>query len=270
MAAPPDGLQATQEFLGGLLRQCESLAEAEGGVRAEIRRVVAGNDRLSPEQQADIYREQFWLRHRDSLYEDFPALAKLVGEDVFDALARDYLAAHPPRSWTLRDLGEDLADFADGWRGFGEHAAAARDLCRYELAFVALFDAAAVAPVALAKVEAVPAEAWEGARIGLHPALTLLELGHPVHAYRLAVKNGEEPAALAAAPTCLAMWQGEDLRVHHRELEANELGLLLALRRGMALGPACEEVARGGDVSGSVGGWFASWAKSGWVVDITV
>ena len=43
--------------------------------------VIAGNDRLTPEEQAEIYREQFWLRHRDVLRDDYPALRHLLGEE---------------------------------------------------------------------------------------------------------------------------------------------------------------------------------------------
>ncbi len=264
MTAPRE-LAATQTLLGGLLRQFQPLGEHEA--RAAIRELVAGNDRLSPEEQAEIYREQFWLRHRDSLYEDFPALAYLIGDDAFEALARAYLAAWPPRSWTLRDLGDKLADFAAGY-DFPAEGAAARDLIRYELAFVPLFDAAAAAPVELAKVQAIAPDAWERARVVLQPAFVLLDLAHPVHAFRDAVKDGKQPERrIAPARTLLAMWQAADLRVHHRELEPGEMAVLAALREGLPLGAAC---ARAADAAEAIERWFSAWARSGWVVDIQV
>jgi hypothetical protein len=273
MAAPPD-LAATQALLGDLLRQFVPIGEHGEATRARVREVVAGNERLSPEAQAEIYREQFWLRHRDSLYEDLPALAHLLGDAAFEALARAYLASCPPDSWTLRDLPLKLPAFADAYRDFPpELAAAARDVCRFEVAFVPLFDGPERAPVELAKVQAVPADAWERARIELHPGLTLLRLGHAAHVLRGALRAGEAPAReLAPCPAWLGMWRGGDGRVHYVELEPRELELLGALREGLPLGEACARAAgdSGDDLDAALMGWFARWAERGWVVDVVI
>jgi len=70
---------------------------------------------------------------------------------------------------------------------------------------VPLFDGPERAPVELAKVQAVPADAWERARIALHPELTLLSLAYPAQVLRAAVREGEKPPReLAAWPTDLA------------------------------------------------------------------
>jgi hypothetical protein len=66
---------------------------------------VTGNDRLSPAEQVDIYRRQFWLRHEDCLAEDFPALRAILGEPLWEAFVRDYLTEIPPTAPNLRDLG---------------------------------------------------------------------------------------------------------------------------------------------------------------------
>src|SRR5215831_16934936 len=73
--------------------------------------VATGNARLSPVEQLDIYREQFWLRHVGVMEEDFVSIVTLLGHDGFHDLARAYLTACPPRTFTLRDVGDRLADF---------------------------------------------------------------------------------------------------------------------------------------------------------------
>jgi hypothetical protein len=269
-------LRATQELLGGLFRRFEAIdAHHDQAVRAEVMHLVAGSDRLTPLEQAEIYREQFWLRHRDSLYEDFPALAHLLGNDAFEQLVRAYLLAHPPSSWTLRDLGGQLAEFIDGYEALAADAAAARELCRFELAFVAIFDAPEVPKVALDKVQALGADAWIRAGISFQPHLTLFSFAFPVHEYRRALRTDPEaPRAIAPRASHVALWRGTDLRVHHTELEAAEIALLRSLRQGLALGEACEAAAATSATDRDpfatrLQGWFALWAQRGWVTDVT-
>ncbi|MEZ4447108.1 MAG: DNA-binding domain-containing protein [Polyangiaceae bacterium] len=289
MSAPRD-LATIQGFLGETFRGMTPLGDRPD-LHAAIAAIVAGNDRLTPAEQAEIYREQFWLRHRDVLRDDYPALRHLIGEESFDDLVRAYLEACPPRSYTLRDLGDRLAEFARSYDRFPpEHAAAARDRARFELAFVDIFDGADVPALGADEVAAIPADAWPTAKLGFHPLLTILRLDHPVHAYRTALKRAEReredperhpsPAAepsrpIAAEATVVAMWRGDDLRVHYRTIAAHEADLLAALREGAALADALgalsarldpEEAA---DFSGRLGLWFEGWGKRGWIVDVT-
>ena len=92
MPAPLDDVMA---FVARAARAEASVADDPRGV-AEARRHVAGNARLTPEAQVDIYRRQFWLRHVDSLRDDYPGLVHVLGDDAFEAFARAYLATHAP------------------------------------------------------------------------------------------------------------------------------------------------------------------------------
>lgn len=293
---PPRSLAAIQAFLGDAFRRSEAFGE-EADLAPTIRTVVSGNERLTPVEQAEIYREQFWLRHRDVLRDDFPALRHLLGEEAFDALARAYLEACPPDSFTLRNLGQRLADFVATYEAFSpELAGPARDMARFELAFVDIFDGPDVEPIDGEAVQAIPAEAWPTARLTLQPFLTVLELSYPVQRYRTEVRQErvqpEAPNAAAeesdegpsaakvpipeAEPTWVVLWRGEDLRVHYRPVPAPEAALVARIQRGLPLGQACADVAETlSDTQqqafpGRLGQWFQGWAKRGWIVAIDV
>src|SRR6478609_761594 len=78
---------------------------------------IGGNSRLSPTEQLEIYREQFWLRHTSSLVEDFPGLCGILGQSEWQRLAEQYLTEVAPDSYTLRDLGSRLPQVIEraGW-----------------------------------------------------------------------------------------------------------------------------------------------------------
>jgi putative DNA-binding protein/uncharacterized protein len=296
-------LAALQELLGGAFGGLTPLGDRPE-LADQLHQIVGDKDTMTPIEQADVYREQFWLRHGDALREDFPGLRHLLGDDAFDALLRGYLLAYPPDSWTLRDLCRKMAVFCDEYAGFAaDVAAVARDMARFEVAFEDIFDGADAAPIGPERVAEIPPEAWIGARLGFHPLLTLLSLGHPVHELRLALKEDKDPPrTVRAEPTHLAMWRGADLKVHYRAIDAAEHRLLESLRRDARLGDACAELAAAGErdadepsgeeqradepsgeeqrvdepsgeeqrVDARLGAWFRAWAMRGWIVSVRV
>lgn len=270
--APPAALVEVQRFLREALQRPGPVAD-DTALSARARALVGGNDRLTPAQQVDIYRRQFWLRHDDVLREDFPALLALLGEDGWERFVHAYLAAHPPHHKNLRYLAADAARFADGWDGFpAEHAAVCREIVRYELAFLDVFDGPDPTPLDGAVLAGLSPEAWSSATVELNPFVRLFAFAHPVHRFRLAVKAPSEeaaaPALPAAAPVKLALFR-KDLVVHFEELSDGAHALLEALRAGETLLGACAALAAGkseAEVQAlvpEIGVWFRRWAAWG-------
>lgn len=282
----PAPLDAVMDLLSGALRGGSPVAE-DAALASRCAELVAGNDRLSPADQVDLYRQQFWSRHLEALTDDFPGLAFVLGEGAFEAFCRAYLEAHPPASFTLRDLGLDAVRFAEGYSGFPEgREGLARDMVRYEIALVEAFDGAEPPPLDPEKVQAMPEEGWSTARIVLHPLLLRLRLGYPVHEIRSGLKHGRlgspdadrdpapaGPSMPAPRPVHLAVFR-KDLVVRYEELAPVADALLEALGRGVPLVPACEAVAAGleeaaaASLTGRIRVWFAQWTSWGLIIDI--
>lgn len=272
MPAPLDDVMA---FVARAAR-AEASAEDDARHVERARRHVAGNARLTPEAQVDIYRRQFWLRHVDSLRDDYPGLVHVLGDDAFEAFARGYLVAHPPTHVSLRDLGHAILAFADSYAAFpGDLAGACRDMLRYEHALIDLFDAAEPAPLDPQKLAAVPDDAWDRARVVTTPNLALLDLDHAVQRVRVALKAGESPGAPAAERTRLALYRFDDM-IRFDELGQAAFELLSRLARGEPLARACEAIAEGLETAAreafmaDVGPWFSGWAARRLFVDVVV
>lgn len=268
-------LSDLQGFLADTLRREAPVVESPelaGACAAH----VTGNERLSPAEQVDIYRRQFWLRHIDSLREDYPGLEYVLGDEGFEAFTRGYLAAHPPRAASLRDLGADIIGFAEGYGAFPEgRRDAALEMVRYENSFVELFDGAEPPRLDPRVIEGLAPDAWETARIVLHPLLVRMRVEYPVHRIRLAARSGESPAIeRAAGAIYLGIYRGKDLRILFDELEPLAYELLGALAGGEPLVPACDRIAAAageeaaGELQAKVGTWFQKWAAAGWIVGV--
>ena len=81
-----------------------------------VRARIDGNGRLGPEGRFAIYSGGYRSRLLESLQNEFPALRLLVGDTVFELFARGYIAAHPPRHFSLYDYGARFADHLEATR----------------------------------------------------------------------------------------------------------------------------------------------------------
>lgn len=233
--------------------------------------VVGDNERLSPVEQLEIYRRQFWLRHTGALVEDFPGLGGLLGQKAWERLVEEYLVMHPPTSFTLRDLGQKLPDFVAMRAGWLDNQKLAADMARLEWAYVEVFDAPEsprLSPDALARVDE---GGWQTTGLVLSSAFRLLEVDYPVAELRRRLRTEpERPLDIPEPePGYLAVYRSE-LTVYHRSLSPEVHQLLSALSHGSSLLQACEaacapradsaeRVARG------VQGWFSDFARRGWI-----
>jgi hypothetical protein len=242
--------------------------EAKWRARGET--AFTGNDRVSPIGQLDIYREQFWIRHVNCLREDFPVLLALVGDEKFEAIVRDYLAAHPPKKFQLRHLGEDLADFLAT-----RDDELLADLARLEWAFIDAFDAPDAPPLDPAVVAAIPEDAWPSARLALHPSLQRMRLAFPTQKMRdawWADKDRRPIERLPRAPSSVAVYRHAFL-LYSEEMDPLAYDMLDRLARGESLGAAgdalAEATGRGEEIESKIGEWFTRWAALGWISEVS-
>src|SRR6202167_5199996 len=129
------------------LRSSDRIAsKAEDGrpMKIEAAEFIAPNSRLTSLERLEIYSRSYWYRALDSLYEDFPGVRALLGQQAFQRLSRAYLAECPSRSFTLRNLGARLP----GWlqhnpQYAGRRHALALDMVRLDWAHIEAFASAA-------------------------------------------------------------------------------------------------------------------------------
>lgn len=264
-----DDLQST--FAEGLVTPSPLAREPSWSARGE--KNFTGSARLSPIEQLDVYREQFWLRHVACLAEDFPVLAALVGEEPFGALVTAYVAAHPPVDFQLRFFGAKLADF------LATHAQSDRllsDVARLEWAFIDAFDAADAPPLDPNVVASISEDAWPLARLALHPSLQRMQLLYPAHKMRDVWRENEELRPIARPepePACVVVYR-QTFLLYAEEMDPLAYAMLDRIARGEALGAAGDALAastgRGEEIESKIGEWFTRWSGLGWLTRVDV
>lgn len=246
---------------------------------------IAPNNRLTAFERLEIYNRQYWFRIQSAFHEDFPGLRAVVGSERFEALMNAYLAQHPSRSFSLRNLGSKLC----GWlienpQYAGRRAGLALDVVRVEWAYIEAFDNAERRPLNTEEVAAIHGDS----RLALQPHLQLLALSYPADDLVLAmhqrqrretseagtrpeVDDEEEgaPLRLHKRPTWLAVHRS-DYSVYYKRLSQPEYRVLAGLRDELTLARALEAGFAGSRLSmatqlSRVREWFATWAQLGWI-----
>ena len=228
--------------------------------------VVLPSSRLTAAERVEIYRGMYPGRMVEALESDYPALQRLLGVDGFADLVRDYVQSHPSRTYTLNRLGDHLPEFvakAPGLRrrGFGH------DLARLELAMSQVFDEEETPALAPEAIAAVPAGAWEGARLHAIAAFRLVAVQYHVNAYVDATR-GDGPATpqRGRRPGGVAVYR-RAYSVHRLDLSPPAYALLAALAAGATIGEAVSGVlAPGGRAKVAAEDlfqWFRGWVSEG-------
>lgn len=219
----------------------------------------------------DIYREQFWLRHIACLVEDFPLLAALLGQEKFDAMVAEYVAAHPPTEFQMRVFGAKLADFLETTPD-----RLLADVARLEWAFIDAFDAADAPPLDPNVVAQIPEDAWPSARLVLHPSVQRMKLLYPAHKMREKWRENEDARPIARperAPSNVVVYRQKFL-MYVEEMDDLAFAMLDRIARGEALGAAGDalatETGRGEEIESRIGEWFTRWSGLGWISRVEI
>lgn len=185
-----------------------------------------------------VYRNNVVVSLIDALAERFPVTSRLVGEEFFRAMAREFVRGNPPVSPLLADYGDDFPDFvADFPPAAGLPYLA--DLARLEAARTRAYHAADAVPVAADAFAAVDPVDLPHCRLRLHPSAAIIRSYWAIATIWAAHQDDREPGALdAAAPEdALVVRIGDEVAVE-RLAGKGFATFLAALAGGATLGDA--------------------------------
>lgn len=281
--APPTDtpLSTLQQWMTGLIGHDRRIDD-DAALSAAARVHFSGSDRLSPAEQIDIYRVQFWLRHTAVLIDHFEGLSRYLGQQRWQTIAESYLRSQESAVFALSDLGHHMADHIAALPAFADQTLCV-DMARLEWAYQCAFSAFDDPPLSLEKLQSIPPDAWATARFTLADSVHLLDLRHQVADLRRELRaapdtsQGAEPPDrkgwLTPADTKFVVYRRE--RVIYDKVVSNAaFQLLVEFRAGTPLIAACEAViARVPEAEGifesQLMQWFSLWGRLGWIVDVT-
>ena len=263
------GLSALQERMALAVRH-EHAVESHAAWSSFAAEHLCGSERLSPVEQLEIYREQFWLRHTGALLEDFPGLAGLLGPEDWQRLAVQYLCEHCASSYTLRDLGLLLPTTIERaiWL---PHRELCLDMARLEVAYLETFDAPDSTPLSPEALSNIPSTRLGTCRMLVAPSVKMLSVRYSVADLRRRLQDDAFVTIPEPSSQNLVIHR-ESFRVRELVVSDTAYAFLWALAAGGSLSRAAEHAAsspeREGELTAGIGDWLREWVAKGILTSI--
>lgn len=138
---------------------------------------LTGRGQARLQRRFGVYRNNVTVTLVDALASIFPTVQNLVGADFFRAMARIYVAAHPPTSPVLLTYGEGFPSFLETFQPAADLPFLA-DVARVERLWLDSYHAADADPLVPATLGQIAAEELPVIRFRLHPATRIIRLKH--------------------------------------------------------------------------------------------
>ncbi|MFO1376829.1 MAG: DNA-binding domain-containing protein [Steroidobacteraceae bacterium] len=249
------------------------------GMQAALQRALCGDDRdvellvvsdgrLDAARRVAIYRHACVTRLVGALAEAYPALRQALGERRFEDLAREYVAAHPSRSASIRWFGRELADFLET-RGRGLRWQGLAELARWEWTLALAFDAADARPVDEHALAGLAPADWGRLCLRFVPSLQRIDLAtNALDGWRAATQGAPRPTRWRRESRVSWVAWRRELTTSFRSMAADEASCLDAALQGRSFADLCASLAStvgAGEAPLRAATLLRTWIAEGWI-----
>lgn len=145
----------------------------------------------------DVYRNNVAVSLTDALANGFPTIAKLIGDENFNAIAGIFLRQSPPASPLMMHYGAGFPDFLRDFEPLA-HLGYLGDVADLELAMRRSYHAADATPITPDALQTVPPEQLGEVTFSFAPAVLVQQSPWPLHAiWSFNMQDGPKPEAVA-------------------------------------------------------------------------
>ena len=208
----------------------------------EIARNIIDNQ-FSGKQRLNIYSNNVAISLRNALRAVYPVIHKLVGDEFFGAMSRDFIANYPSRSGNLHDFGEQLSSFIGSFAPAGELVYLA-DVAKLEWAYHSVFHAQNSQIFNIEKLQQVHPSDYGNLIFSLSPASRLVRSPFPI--LRIWEANQEynqselnDPISLDEGETLILVLR-RDMDIEFQSLNQTDFSFLSAINNKEKFFTACD------------------------------
>ena len=196
---------------------------------------LVGPDGMPTQKRFAVYRNNVAVGLIEALQANFPATCRIVGEEFFRAMARDYVILEPPTSPILLDYGAGFPDFVAKFEPAGSLPYLG-DVARIERAWSEAYHAPEALPLEPDVLAAIPRDRIADIRLKIHPSLRVIRSRFPaLTIWRMNVADGvPAPVDLdASGEDVLIVRPAADVEVRLIPLGGAEFAIALASGRSL-------------------------------------
>ncbi len=231
-----------------------------------------GSPIINAELRLPIYVDGYRVRLVEALAHDFPVLRELAGKQIFESLARAYIATHPSQHFSIRYFGSHLSQFLANAQIDDIHPAW-EEMAAFEWALGEALDAADAPIVTPDNIKTLAQSEWPHMQFALHPSTRCLSLEWNVptlwndHQQRRALS----PLVRVQEPTTWLIWR-HGIEIYFRSLDRPESWAINAAQKGFHFAAICAGLCQWLDadlVAKRAAEMVATWINDGLITAIS-
>ncbi len=243
--------------------QAYLLDDAKG---SSFNKAIVDDEKVGAEKRLSIYHDAYRLRIVEALANVYPQLKALLGDVLFNKIARDYITVYPSTYRNLRWYGSQMG--AHLLSTLSQHPIAA-EMADFEWALSLAFDAEDVPELSLQHLAEIPPEQWADLSFEFQPAIKVIQTSWntiPVWQALEAEETPPKPAQESQTQTWI-IWR-KDFNSQFRLMTETEIAALMYMIEGATFGAICErlEAEMDGDKAMTLAAQFlAGWLQDGMI-----
>ena len=239
----------------------------KGGAFAEC---IVDDAKVGVQKRLNIYFDAYRYRIIEALASAYPKLKLLVGDDLFEQIARSYIAEYPSTYQNIRWYGSHMRMHLLGY--LPEHPIAA-EMAAFEWTLASAFDAEDAPELTLQDLAEIPPEDWTALRFTFQPAIQVIRLRWNIVPIWNALNVEEAPPVLMQDNnyTSWLIWR-KDLNPQFRSMNELEVIAQQMAMTGATFAEVCT------NMEGKIGSeqamataaqFLAGWLQDGMISKVT-
>lgn len=229
---------------------------------------IVGPDGDQSPRRFAVYRNNVVAGLIAALMESYPVVTKIVGEEFFSAMARQFVSAHPPASPVMLEYGDGFAEFIQSFEPAASLPYLA-DVAHIERAWIEAYHAADANALTGNDFASISQSSLPRLRLQLHPTLRFLISNYPaLTIWKMNVDDAVSAVDLESG--------GEEILicrpaydVHAFPLPEGTSKFLESIQRGQTLDSAAQNVwvaVPGFEITRALTGLIECGAFVGWTI----
>ena len=199
---------------------------------------IVDDKKVGASTRLNIYYNAYRLRIIEALSTAYPKLHKLLGNALFDKVARHYIDEHPSTFCNMRWVGDKMPSHL---QSDVKNNPIACEMAQFEWALGLAFDAEDAPTLQLADLVAIVPERWGELQFNLHPCVQLLPTSYNVIATWKALDNEEVVPKPVRVDQYIVVWR-HDLDAHFRSISHAEYAAIKLMANGENFAALCESL----------------------------
>ena len=215
---------------------------------------ISATGRVAPEIQLSAYSHAYRARLKEVLTSDFPSVHMAIGDEHFNQLAENYIAAYPSHYFSLREFGRDMPNFildlvknntdeqSVNWPNINwQEMHWLYELGFFEWSLGQTFDAADSNLFTEQQMATINPEMWPDLKFEFHPSVQRLDLQWNTTEMWLAL-TADDPIDVVAEKEGVSSWLiwRDDFVTRFRSMQTDEQLAFDELRAGKDFNDVCE------------------------------